>query len=202
MIFLLIVIPFILTQNCFGNSKVPSVNFQSIFGSFNNATSLSAFQIATCTMVADATYDLLLIKQIIGNAREVDNNNFLLSTVKNAPVVSLLIAQFLAMYEGLACTLIPASINYLVENLYSFFMEDAYWRESIISYVTHMTSSYLLTLYYFFYLTPDMPSTTLMHSLNAMLYIFMFQNYGAVAVFTYITLNNSLVILRKRYMNW
>ena len=198
---LILVIPFIFSQKLFGDYESPSVDFQYLLEALYNETSMEAFHITTCLFLIDSAYDLLLIKKIIGNAKELKEYNFVFDKTKGSPVVVFPSLVVVSIYEGLKFTVIPALMNYFVENLYSLSFETTYWKEHVINFATHQGASYLL-IGYKIYSAPHSSHEIIKDFVEIMTFIFIFQNYGVVATFVNLTLSSLLTFCRMNYMGW
>ena len=162
---------------------------------------MEAFHITTCLFLIDSAYDLLLIKKIIGNAKELKEYNFVLNKTTGSPVSVFSSLIFVSIFEGLKFTVIAALMNYFVENLYSLSFETTYWKEHVINFATHQGASYLLIAYRI-YCAPYSSHQIIKDSVEIMTFIFIFQNYGLVATFINLTISSLLPFCRMNYIGW
>ena len=162
---------------------------------------MGSFQIATCSVVIDSVYYLLLSKKLVGDTIEFEEYNLGLSKFNENLGIASLTMVLVSIREGVEFTVTPVVVNYFMENLYPLFFENAYWRESVINFATHQGASYLLiayTTYKYKYSLHEI----IKDSIEIMIFTFIFQNYGAVATFINLTLSNLLFICRIRYLGW
>ena len=162
---------------------------------------MEAFQFSTCAMIVETTYALLLSKKIVGNSKELEFQDDLLRQAKENLVLAFIKAMDVSIEDSLKFTGIPIAMNYCFENLYSLCFENTYWKEHVINFATHQAASYLL-IGYRIYSNSDRPLDVFEESIETMIFIYIFQNYGVVATFINLSLNNLLSVCRMRYVGW
>ena len=201
LVLLLFVIPFIVGQNSYGNTEAPSVNFNRLLEAFYNGTSIEAFQVETCIIIINSAYGLLLSKKIITNAADTKkNNDMLYEATKTNPLFLFFSALGTTAKEGLDYSIIPAGVKYSLESLY-LVSENTFWKEQAINFATLVCSSFLSSVF-FFYMNPNTYYGAFIQATEAIVAIFIFQNYGLVALVTSLAFNNSVVLYRMKYLGW
>ena len=188
-----------------GHPQNPEINFQPLTEILVNSTSQAIskefFQVNICTVAVDCLYGILLGKGIIVGEVEVYKRKKHISDIGKAPFYLVPVVLIISNVYGVQYIVFPVVIDSFLRNLYSFFSEDLYLQDVIVKYGTHIISSCLLTMFNV-YGHPSNHIGTIKYFIDSMFSVFIFQNYGVVALFVSITTSQLLNTFRIKMIGW
>ena len=159
------------------------------------------FQINICTFAVDSLYGILISKEIIGGEIEVYKRKKHISDVRKAPFYLVPFVLIVVNVYGVQYIVFPVIVDSFLSNLYSLFSENHHLQGVIVKYGTHIISSCLLTTFNA-YEHPSNHIGIIKYFINSMFSVFIYQNYGVIAIFVSITTNHLLNIYRIKMIGW